>query len=155
MSTRTRSHPLCPQTVGATIGIFAAGVIVAWKGPTAAPLTPLTRAKQLISLLGPTGGAVGGLFGLTECLAEDFRGTKSPVNAGIGGCAAGTVMGLQRRSPQTAAMGCIAFGAGAAAADFYKLSAQTPFDRAPARSALDMDASAGALTRHIKSQKGV
>jgi hypothetical protein len=38
---------------------------------------------------------MGGIFALTECAVEGFRGESDPYNAGIAGCAAGLVAGVK------------------------------------------------------------
>jgi hypothetical protein len=39
--------------------------------------------------------AMGGVFALTECAAENIRGENDAYNAGIAGCAAGLVAGVR------------------------------------------------------------
>lgn len=45
--------------------------------------------------------AMGGIFTLGECIAEDIRGEDDAINAGIGGCAAGLAAGIRSKYSDT------------------------------------------------------
>jgi len=50
-------------------------------------------------------GGVGATFAAAECVGESFRGTKDPINAGIGGLAAGSLVGVYTARPASMCLG--------------------------------------------------
>ena len=101
------------------IAAVTAGVVVAWKGPSAR-VSPLAYAKQLFGTLAPAGAVVGGAFGFVECVSEVTRNRVDVPNAMIGGCAAGLTLGMYRKSMASAALGCLAMGTAAGVTDANK-----------------------------------
>ncbi|KAI9301275.1 Tim17/Tim22/Tim23/Pmp24 family-domain-containing protein [Cunninghamella echinulata] len=71
-------------------------------------------AKGVITRSGSTIGlfaAMGGIFTLGECIAEDIRGEHDAYNAAIGGCAAGLVAGIKTHSIAKMCAACAGVGA--------------------------------------------
>ncbi|ORZ17320.1 hypothetical protein BCR42DRAFT_491209 [Absidia repens] len=70
-------------------------------------------AKGIFTRTGGTIGlfaAMGGIFTLGECMAEDIRGESDAINAGIGGCAAGLVAGIRTHSIAKMCAACAGIG---------------------------------------------
>jgi hypothetical protein len=112
--------PCLERTLKAT----AAGIVV---GGVAAAFSVLARrgssrvgtmaqfsaaALQVV----PPAAMIGGMYSVVSCTSEAYSG-KSAMNAAMGGCAAGLVLGASHRSMQTACLGCLGFGFVAGMAD--------------------------------------
>ncbi|KAI8379158.1 uncharacterized protein BYT42DRAFT_567765 [Radiomyces spectabilis] len=70
-------------------------------------------AKGVVTRTGGTiafFAAMGGIFTVTECLAKDIRGEDDPVNAAIGGCAAGLLAGVRTHSVAKMCAACAGIG---------------------------------------------
>ncbi|KAI8065741.1 hypothetical protein BC940DRAFT_303474 [Gongronella butleri] len=66
-----------------------------------------TRTGGTVALF----AAMGGIFTLGECAAKDIRGEDDPINAAIGGCAAGLVAGVKTGSIAKMCAACAGIGA--------------------------------------------
>ncbi|ORX47695.1 hypothetical protein DM01DRAFT_1385728 [Hesseltinella vesiculosa] len=67
----------------------------------------LTRTGGTVGLF----AAMGGIFTLGECVAKDIRQEDDPINAAIGGCAAGLVAGIKTHSIAKMCAACAGVGA--------------------------------------------
>ncbi|KAI8385814.1 hypothetical protein BD560DRAFT_321827 [Blakeslea trispora] len=103
----------CLADAGKTAGIAGGvGLFVSAMQNTVQKHT--TGARGVITRTGGTiafFAAMGGIFTLGECTARDMRQTEDPINAAIGGCAAGLLAGIKTHSFAKMGAGCAAIGA--------------------------------------------
>ncbi|KAI8987200.1 hypothetical protein BDB01DRAFT_719933 [Pilobolus umbonatus] len=103
----------CIVEAGKTAGIAGGlGLVVSAMQNTVQKHTE--GAKGVFTRTGGTIGffaAMGGIFTLGECMAKDMREKDDPINAAIGGCAAGMLAGIKTGSFPKMLAGCAAVGA--------------------------------------------
>ncbi|KAL9940780.1 hypothetical protein V8E36_000268 [Tilletia maclaganii] len=91
----------------AAAGVLFSSVQNALQKHNAGALGIFTRTGSTIGIF----TAMGGAFAFTEPTVANIREKEDPLNAAAGGCAAGLIMGVSARSPQTMIFGCLGLGA--------------------------------------------
>ncbi|XP_062366164.1 NADH dehydrogenase [ubiquinone] 1 alpha subcomplex subunit 11 [Cinclus cinclus] len=106
----------CPQRtwlatrVGAAAGLVGAAYRIILLRPGSALAALQTAAADSVTM-----ATLGAVFGLSTCLSAQVREEpEDPLNYFIGGCAAGTVLGVRAHSYLTGTTACLGFGITAA-----------------------------------------